>query len=67
MIVKIIVLVLFALIVGSLATALFSLLKNNGDNTRTVRALTYRIGLSVIAFIILMISAKFGWIQPHGL
>ena len=67
MLVKIVVLILFALIVGSLASALFSLLKSGGNSNRTVKALTYRIGLSVLAFIILMVSAKFGWIQPHGL
>ena len=67
MLVKIIVIVLFLLIIGSLASALFGLLKVGEDNNRTVRALTYRIGLSVAAFIILMVGAKFGWIQPHGL
>ena len=67
MLVKIVVLILFALIVGSLASALFSLLKSGSNSNRTVKALTYRIGLSVLAFIILMVSAKFGWIQPHGL
>ena len=67
MLVKIVIILLFALIVGSLASALFGLLKTDGDNNRTVRALTYRIGLSIVAFIILMISAKLGWIQPHGL
>lgn len=67
MLVKIIVIVLFLLIIGSLASALFGLLKVGEDNNRTVRALTYRIGLSIAAFIILMVGAKFGWIQPHGL
>ncbi len=67
MLVKIIILLLFALIVGSLGSALFSMLKNKGNDNRTARTLTYRIGLSILAFIILMISAKLGWIQPHGL
>lgn len=67
MLVKIVIIILFLLIVGSLASALFGLLKSGTDDNRTVRALTYRIGLSVLAFILLMVSAKFGWIQPHGL
>lgn len=67
MIIKIIVIILFLLIIGSLASALFYLLTSKEDNNKTVRALTYRIGLSVLAFIILMISAKLGWIEPHGL
>ena len=67
MLVKIIIIILFLLIIGSLASALLGLLKTSGDDNRTVRALTYRIGLSILAFAILMISAKLGWIQPHGL
>ena len=67
MLVKIVIIILFLLIIGSLASALIGLLKSGTDDNRTVKALTYRIGLSVLAFIILMIGAKFGWIQPHGL
>ena len=67
MLVKIIIIFLFLLIIGSLASALLGLLKGGGDSNRTVRALTFRIGLSILAFAILMISAKLGWIQPHGL
>ena len=67
MIIKIIVIILFLFIVGSLASALFYLLTSKEENDKTMRALTYRIGLSVLAFIILMVGAKFGWIEPHGL
>ena len=67
MIIKIIVVILFLFIVGSLASALFYLLTSKEENNKTVHALTYRIGLSVLAFVILMVSAKFGWIEPHGL
>lgn len=67
MLIKIFVVVLFLLIIGSLASALFHLLVSKESNNKTVRALTYRIGLSVVAFIILVVSAKFGWIQPRGL
>ena len=35
--------------------------------TRTVKALTWRIGLSLVAFAILMIGAATGLIQPHGI
>lgn len=66
MIIKIIVIILFLLIIGSLASALFGLLNNDGSN-RTVRALTFRIGLSIVAFLLLLLSAKLGWIQPTGL
>lgn len=67
MLIKIFVVILFLFILGSLASALFHLLTTQESNPKTVRALTYRIGLSVLAFIILIISASLGWIQPRGL
>lgn len=67
MLIKIIVVILFLFILGSLASALFHLLTSRESNPKTVKALTYRIGLSVLAFIVLIISASLGWIQPHSL
>lgn len=65
MLIKILVVVLFLVIIGSLASALFHLLVSKESNDKTVRALTLRIGLSVLVFIILMVSVQFGWIQPR--
>ena len=62
MLVKIVVVLIFLLIIGSLASALFHLLTTKESNDKTVRALTYRIGLSVLAFIILILSKYLGWI-----
>ena len=42
-------------------------LTSKEQNNKTVRALTVRISLSVIAFILLMVAIGFGWIEPHGL
>ncbi|OUV62959.1 MAG: twin transmembrane helix small protein [Gammaproteobacteria bacterium TMED119] len=67
MLVKILVVIIFFLIIGSLVSALFHLLTSQQDNDKTLRALTFRIGLSVLAFVILIISANLGWIEPHGL
>lgn len=67
MLIKIFVVILFLLILGSLASALFHLLVSKESNDKTVRALTYRVALSVLAFVILIVSAKLGWIQPRGL
>ena len=62
MLIKIIIIILFLLILGSLASALFHLLVSKETNNKTVRALTYRIGLSVFAFILIIISKYFGWV-----
>ena len=61
-----IVLVLF-IIVGSLGSALDYLLKDRERSPRTARALTLRIGLSIGLFVLLLLSFGFGLIKPHGL
>ncbi len=62
MLVKIFVVIIFLLILWSLASALFQLMVSKERNDKTVRALTYRISLSIFAFIILIISKSLGWI-----
>jgi hypothetical protein len=31
-----------------------------------VRALSFRIGLSILLFIVLWAAWKMGWVEPHG-
>jgi hypothetical protein len=61
----VIVLMLFA-IVASLGQALFAMSSGRGDSRKMVRALTLRIGLSVLLFGALMLAWYFGLISPHG-
>jgi len=67
MIFKTAIIVVLALILLSLATALFSMLKNDQDSVRTVKALTVRIALSIGLLIFIIIGYSFGLIAPHGL
>jgi len=67
MIVKIVVILLLLTIVGSLGSGLFFMMRDRGKSDRTVRALTWRIGLSLLAFALLMIGAATGLITPHGI
>jgi hypothetical protein len=30
------------------------------------RALTIRVGLSILLFVLLLVAWQLGWIQPHG-
>lgn len=64
---KIVVLIFIALILGSLASALYYLVKDKGGSDRTVRALTYRVALSITLFILLMLGYYFGLIPARGL
>ena len=55
------------LIVVSLGSALWHLVRGAGDSRRMVRALTWRIGLSIALFVLLMIAWYAGLIAPHGM
>lgn len=67
MILKSIVLISFLLILISLASALFHLVKHKDESEKTVKALTYRITLSLILFILVFIAFATGWVKPSGL
>ncbi|SOD40161.1 twin transmembrane helix small protein [Nitrosovibrio sp. Nv4] len=47
-------------ILASLASAMYYLIKDKGQGTRTVKSLTLRIGLSVLLFALLMLGTYFG-------
>lgn len=68
---KIIVVLAFLVILGSLAFALLSMLRGNknnqGSNNRMVWALTVRIGVSALVFLLILLAWKLGYIQPTGL
>jgi len=63
---RIVVVLAFLVILGSLASALFYLMKDKGTTNRTVNALTVRIGLSVAVFVLLLFAHWMGWIQSTG-
>jgi hypothetical protein len=63
---KYVVITLLVLVLISLFSALFSMIK--GDTSgKMVRALTWRIGLSVFLFTLLIIGQATGVIRSHGL
>ncbi len=54
------------IILFSLGSGLVFLLKDEGRTNRTVKALTWRIGLSLDLFLLLILGAMVGIIQPHA-
>jgi len=64
---KIIVLILLAIVLIALGSALYHLVSNKGDSDKLLKSLTWRIGLSVFIFILLFIGQAIGLITPHGL
>jgi len=63
---KILLVLLLLLIVGSLASGLVFLLRDSPDSDRMARALTWRIGLSVAAFVLLLLAGWTGLIEPNA-
>ena len=59
---KILVVILLFLVIVSLFSALFFMYRDKGNSKRMVRALTFRIVLSVSIFFILVGSYYFGLI-----
>jgi uncharacterized BrkB/YihY/UPF0761 family membrane protein len=56
------------LIIASLGTALFALMKPNQNQAdRVLKALMLRVGISIILFTLLMLAYYFGWLSPNAL
>ncbi len=63
MLIKAVIVLVLLVIVGSLFSALSFLVKSKGaSDARTVKALTFRIGLSITLFVGLVIAGYFGLI-----
>jgi hypothetical protein len=63
---RIFVIVVFLGILASLGSALFYLMRDKGGSNKTVNALTWRIGLSVALFLLLLFANWMGWIRSTG-
>lgn len=73
---KYLVIAAFIAILGSLGAALLYMMRGgaanpaeNGDPPRKnhmARALAFRVGFSILLFVVVLISYWMGWIQPTG-
>lgn len=59
---RFLVLTFIAFILASLFSALYFLLKDKGQSRRTAKALTVRVGLSIVLFALLLLGFHFGFI-----
>ncbi len=62
LLVKLLIVVLLLAIIVSLFSGLFFLVKDDGKEKRTVKALTFRIGFSVLAILVIVIAGLTGLI-----
>ncbi len=63
---KIVIVVAFVLIIGSLASALVFMIRDRGRTRNTVRALALRVGFSIALFLLILAAHYLGWIQSTG-
>ena len=61
----------FVVILGSLAAALYFMMRGGQSETakskRMARALATRVGFSILLFACVLVAWKLGWIQPTGI
>jgi len=62
---RFVVLAFIAFILFSLFSALYFMVKDKGRSTRTVKALTIRVALSIVLFLLLLAGFKLGFITQR--
>ena len=69
MIIKLFVIIAFLAIIFSLGSALFHLVRNKDEeqSKKTAKALTFRIGISLVLFILVILVYATGLIKPQGI
>jgi hypothetical protein len=76
---KYLVILAFVAIIGSLAAALYFMMRGGRSidaeqdaqaapppTNHMARALAFRVGFSILLFIVVLVSWRMGWIQPTG-
>jgi hypothetical protein len=64
---KVLTIIVMVVILITLGSGLIFLVKDKGKTNRTVKALTWRIALSITLFLFLFFAFSMGWISPHGI
>lgn len=64
---KILIIAFLVVILYSLGSGLYYMVRDKGTTDRALHALMWRIGLSVALFILLVIGFYTGVIDPHGI
>ncbi len=67
MVQKIVIIAFLVVIVFNLGSGLYYMMVDKGESNRMVRALTWRIGLSIALIAVIGIGIWTGWLKPHDL
>ena len=64
---KLLIIAVLVVIVWNLGAGLYYMIVDKGTTTRTVRALSWRIGLSVGLILLVVLGIYTGVIKPHDM
>lgn len=64
---RILIILLLIAIIVSLGSGLMHLTRGQGDSGKLAKALTWRIGLSLVLFVALIVAGAMGWVEPGTL
>jgi hypothetical protein len=64
---RIVIVIAFILIVCSLGSALFFMMRDRGRTPNMMRSLMLRVGLSVALFLFILLANWMGWIHSTGI
>ena len=63
---KLLIVAVFIAVLWNLGAALYYMMTDKGQSSRTVKSLTWRIGLSVGLILLVILGIATGFIEPHG-
>ena len=66
MLIKGLIVIAFIAIVASLGSAFYFLMTDDARSRRTVHALSWRIGLSILLFLLIILGIATGVIEPNA-
>lgn len=68
---KILIAIAFLGVLAALATAFLFMMRGDAEDapktSRMMRALAFRVGISIVLFLCILVSWKMGWLQPTGI
>ncbi len=64
---KLIIVLMLIIVLFYLARASYCIITKQQDGEKMAQALTWRIGLSLLTFAMLLFGLAMGWLHPHGL
>jgi hypothetical protein len=66
MIVKVFIIIFLLVILYTLGSSFYFMVKDKGESDRALKRLMWRIGLSIMLLVLLYVMFLLGWIEPSG-